>query len=146
MTYGLDEAKIKEGALAYWRKEPRNKPVKLTSVSFEPMFWTEGYITCHKFIAGRTLEEAEQILGFQKGEFGRGAQLHKFLRFPTAEEFDLRGYTQCPDGKAWTPASDYPPGLGAPQWKVRKNSFIPSRIVAVIPPGQTIPLVLAGQR
>jgi hypothetical protein len=139
LTKGLDEAVIKKQAIAYWQQGPLNKPVKLTSVARDPMFWTEGYITCRKFIAGRSLSEAERILGLRPGELAGGAYLYEFLRLPTADEFDLRGYTQTPGGEPWHPASTYPPGAGAAQWQIRKNSFIPSRLVATIQRGQTVP-------
>jgi hypothetical protein len=138
LTNGLDEAVIKKEAIAYWQQNPLNKPVKLTSFSREPMFWTEGYVTCRKFIAGRSLSEAERILGLRLGELADGAYLYEFLRVPTADEFDLRGYSQTPGGKPWDPSSKYPPGLGAAQWQIRKNSFIPSRLIATIQRGQTI--------
>jgi formylglycine-generating enzyme required for sulfatase activity len=139
MTNGLDEAVIKKEAIAYWQQGPLNKPVKLTSFGRDPMFWTEGYITCRKFIAGRSLSEAERILGLRAGELAGGAYLYEFLRLPTADEFDLRGYTQTPGGQPWHAGSKYPPGTGAAQWEVRKNTFIASRLIATIQRGQTIP-------
>ena len=135
----LDPAVLKRNAIAYWQQSARNRPVKVTSFSRAPMFWSEGYITCHKFIAGRSLVEAEQILGLRPGELSSGAYLYEFLRLPTADEFDTRGYTQTPDGQPWHAGSAYPAGLGAAQWEIRRNTHVPTRLVAAIQPGQTVP-------
>lgn len=129
------EAVLKRAAIAYWQLDPRNRPVKITSIVRPPMFWSEGYITCHKSISGRSLQEIERILGLLKDELLSGAYLYEFMRLPTVDEFELKGYSQCPDGTTWTPASAYPPGLGAPQWKVKYNSGIPSRLAAIVEPG-----------
>jgi len=141
MYAGLDIDKIKQDAIAYWKLEPLNRPVKITSLGRDPMFWAEGYVTCLKFIAGRTLAEAEHILGLREGELAAGAYVYEFLRYPTADEFDLRGYTNTPGGQPWTPASSYPAGAGAAQWEVRKNSHIPARLIAIVQPGQVISTV-----
>jgi hypothetical protein len=64
--------------------------------------------------------------------------MYEFQRLPREDEFDLRGYSQCPNGEPWTPESDYPPGAGVAQWQVKRNTFIPSRLVAIIRPGEVI--------
>ena len=138
MTGEVDHAVLKRMAIAYWQQGQLNKPVKITSASRAPMLWSEGYITCHKFIKGRSLREVEQILGLHAGELAAGAYLYEFLRLPTMEEFDLRGYTQTPGGQTWTPNSKYPVGAGVAQWEVRKNTFIPSRVIATIESGQRV--------
>jgi hypothetical protein len=129
------EAVLKKEVIAYWEKEPLNRPVKITSIVRDPMFWTEGFITCYKFICGRTLTDAERILGLPAGSVMAGAYLYEFMRLPSAGEFELRGYSQCPDGKPWEPGSKYPPGLGVPQWRVKPNSYVASRLVAIVEPG-----------
>jgi hypothetical protein len=139
MADGLNHAVLKRNAIAYWQQGSGNRPVKLTSVLRHPTFWSEGYITCHKFIAGRSLSEAERIIGLPLGELTGGAYLYEFLRLPAPEEFDTRGYTQTPAGQPWVAGSAYPVGAGAAQWEVRKNTHIPSRLVAVIQFGQVIP-------
>jgi len=139
MANDLNQDVLKRNAIAYWQLSPRNKPVKLTSLARAPMFWSEGYITCHKFIAGRSLAEAERILGLRPGELSGGAYLYEFLRLPTAEEFDTRGYTQTPGGQPWHASGQYPVGAGASQWEVRKNTYIPTRLIAAIARGQNIP-------
>lgn len=133
------EAVRKRGAIAYWEADPLNRPVKVTSLVRPPTLWSEGFVTCRKFVAGRTLEEAERMLGLPAGELRGGAYLYEFMRLPNAHEFELKGYTQCPDGRSWTPDSRYPPGLGAAQWRIVGNSFIPSRLVAIVEPGSRFP-------
>lgn len=103
------------------------------------MFWTEGFVTCYKFVGGRTLPEAEQILGLPAGELAGGAYFFEFLRLPAAAEFELKGYSQCPDGKPWEPWGKYPPGLGAAQWRVMYNTYIPSRLAAIVEANGKLP-------
>ncbi len=129
----------KRQAIAYWQMNRLNRPVKVTSVSRPPMFWSEGFITCYKFVGGRTLLEAERILGLKPGELAAGAYLHEFLALPKEDQFELKGYSQCPDGQNWTPASDYPAGLGAPQWRIFRDAYIPSRVAAHVLPGGRFP-------
>ena len=126
-------------ALAYWRESHLNRPVKITALARDPQFWAEGFITCYKFVGGRTLAEAEKILGLKSGELAAGAYLHEFLALPTEDQFELKGYTQTPDGRNWTPRSDYPPGLGAPQWRILPNTYIASRVAAAVPRGGRFP-------
>ena len=133
------EAVLKREAIAYWESNPLNRPVKITAIVRDPMFWTEGYVTCYKFVGGKTLREAEGILGLPEGELSAGAYFYEFMRLPTANEFELKGYSQCPDGKPWQPDSKFPPGLGAAQWRVRKNSYIASRLAAIVEPGGKFP-------
>jgi len=133
----LNEAVLKKLVIAAWESDPLNRPVKITSIVRDPTFWTEGFITSYKFIVGRSLAEAEQILGLKSSELLAGAYLYEFMRLPAANEFELKGYSQCPDGKNWQPKSEYPAGKGAPQWRVKPNTFIASRLVAIVEPGHT---------
>lgn len=133
------EAVLKRLALEYWTLKSLNRPVKVTSIVRHPTFWAEGFVTSYKFIGGRSLDEVEQIIGLRAGELAGGAYFYEFLRFPSFDEIELKGYSQCPDGKPWTPASAYPPGLGAAQWRVKPNTFVPSRLAAIVPPHGKIP-------
>jgi hypothetical protein len=130
---------LKRQVIAYWRESPLNRPVKVTSFSRPPMFWEGGYVTCYKFVGGRSLAEAERILGLKAGELVGGAYLHEFLQLPSEDQFELKGYSQCPGGQNWTPASAFPAGLGAPQWRIKPGAFIPSRLVAAIQTGGRFP-------
>jgi len=100
------------------------------------MFWTEGYVTSYKFVAGRTLSEAERILGLKAGELGRGAYFYELARLPTAEEFVSRGYSRRPTAFPGTRAANTRSGLA--QWEIYRNTYIPSRLIAVIQPGQRV--------
>ena len=128
-----------------------------------------GYITKDKFVAGRTLQELEAILGFQRGRFGKGIYVLALDRLPLPGEFQLASYSmiaehrfQMPSGldidkltkiasesfaldgperlikiravEAHDPSLDpdvqYPPGKGAPQWKLTVR--IQATCVAVV--------------
>jgi len=134
-----NEAVLKREAIAYWKASLLNRPVKVTTIIRDPMFWTEGFVTSYKFVTGRTLAEAEKILGLPQSELAAGAYFYEFMRLPFANEFELKGYSQCPDGKPWTPQSKYPPGLGAAQWRVKPDACIASRLVAIVEPGTRFP-------
>lgn len=95
-------------AICYWQQSRMNRLVKVTSLSRPLMFWSEGFVTCYKFIAGRTLDEAERILGLKSGELSEGAYLHELLALPNEAQFELKGYSQTPDGETWTAAISYP--------------------------------------
>jgi hypothetical protein len=58
-----------------------------------------GYVTQQKFVAGRTLEEIEKILGYQKGRLAAGISYAKLLRKPLPSEFELVGMSQVPEHK-----------------------------------------------
>ena len=138
MAAGLNYDVLKRNAIAYWQQGGGNRLVKVTSLARQPAFWVDGYITCYKFIAGRSLPEVERILGLMAGELAGGAYLQEFQRLPTHDEFETRGYTQTPDGRPWAPGG-YPIGAGAAQWQIRKDAYIPSRVVLVIESGQLVP-------
>jgi hypothetical protein len=98
-----------------------------------------GYITSFKFVAGRSLEEVRSILGLKVGMLDRGAYLYELARLPTISEFNLRGYTQCPDGMPWA-GGDWPAGRGVPQWEIAKGIRIDCRLLATISPGMLVAL------
>lgn len=128
-----------------------------------------GYITKDKFVLGRTLQELEDILGFQRGRFGKGIYVLALDRLPVPGEFQLAAYSmiaehrfQMPPGldadkiarnaaetfalegperlvkiravqthdPALDPDVQYPPGQGAPQWKLTVR--IQATCVAVV--------------
>ena len=132
---GLNELILKCNVIAYWLQDPCNRPVNLTSVLRPPPFWAAGYVTCWKFLAGRTLQEAEQMLGLRAHELQGGAYWYEFQRTPQQDEFDARGYAQCPDGKAWKANSGFPSELGAPQWRIHADVHIPLRLLGFVAPG-----------
>jgi hypothetical protein len=132
------EAGLKRLALEYRTMNRLNRPAKVTNIVEAPMFWSEGFVTSCKFIGGRSLNQVEQILGLPVGELVGGAYFYEFMLFPTPDEIELEGYSQCPDVKPWTPARTYPPGLGTAQWRIKPKTFAPSRLAAIVSPGGKI--------
>jgi hypothetical protein len=150
-------------------------------VKINEMTFVSGYVTKDKFIRGRTIEEIERILGFQRGRFQRGISVARLERLPSLSEFELAAYSMIPEHRysppddldlrklkqlaleSWSlmglerllkvkpnvphmpdlpPDWQYPPGLGAPQWKI--TARLPGTIVAVIdeyPGGRYQPLM-----
>lgn len=134
----------------------------------------KGCITQEHFIKGKSLPELERLLGFQKGRLANGAVVAVLIQMPTANQFELLGYSQVAEHRfgstatagldkeklkeivlrdsftlagtkrlvkvtANTPHSDlldrdtqYPPGLGVPQWKL--TSRVSARVVAILEP------------
>lgn len=131
MTSG-SEIVLKRQVISYWEQSALNRPVKISRIIRDPELWAEGYFTSYKFIAGRTLPEIERILGFNSRYLIAGAYFYEFSRLPYVEEFELKGYSQCPDGSPWTAMSGYPAGAGAPQWKIKKFHYIPVRLLAIV--------------
>ncbi len=52
-----------------------------------------GYITKEKYIAGRTAQDMEKILGFHAGRLANGIIIIALLELPAIDEFDLAAYT-----------------------------------------------------
>jgi hypothetical protein len=127
-AFALDEAKLKSLVIEVWN-EQHPTLVKVVSAERGPSTAVGGYITNEKFVLGRTPAEMERILGLTLGELGDGAHVMRLNRLPTSEEFELRGYTNTPAGQTYIEGvSDprYPPGLGAPQWQLKKGVQLPS--------------------
>ena len=93
-----------------------------------------GYITCDKFIKGRSAPQMESILGLPLGDLSQGAWVLHLMCLPLATQFDLRGYTQTPAGQPYT-GGPYPPGLGASQWELTAD--LPAVVVKFVAPSQT---------
>ena len=126
-----------------------------------------GCVTQQKFIAGRTLSEIEQILGFRAGRLAQGAVVVRLDQLPVLPQFDVAGYTNVDTGRkldrsglnvdrmkqnarsSWSlhgpdslekviplaaalgsPEVDFPPGAGAPQWKLEEKIW--GTVVAVL--------------
>lgn len=132
----------------------------------------KGCITQEHFIKGKSLSELERLLGFQSGRLANGAVIAVLTQMPTAQQFELLGYSQVAEHRfrgtdglnvdklkelvlketftlaghkrlvkvtANTPHSNlldndtqYPPGLGVPQWKL--TSRLSARVVAILEP------------
>jgi len=137
---GLDIAKLKQNVITYWLEDPRmNWPGKVISAQRGATLGTvagmvvpvRGCVVSAKFVLGRPLILAEQILGLRPGELNQGAVLLRLNRLPQAPEFDLTpGYTNV----AAYPG--YPPGLGSNQWVLTVD--IPAVVVKVAGAGQAL--------
>jgi hypothetical protein len=137
-TSGLDVAKIKMNVIAYWMQDRLNWPVKVISAARASSMGAtpgavrpvRGCVVSAKFVLGRSLHVAEQILGLKPGELANGAALLRLNRLPNPNEFDLAGYTNA----AAYPG--YPPGLGSNQWVLTVD--IPATVEKLAGPGQTL--------
>jgi hypothetical protein len=135
----LDEAKLKELAISTWKISGPDSLVKVVSKARGAQEEAGGYITKLKFIAGRTPQEIEKILGLKTGELSEGCYVGSLKQLPKAHQFELKGYTNTPDGKPYAgpwpvPEGEYPPGSGAPQWRLKQS--IASTPTTLLEPGQ----------
>jgi hypothetical protein len=153
---------LKDLVIEGWKNEPWLRwPVKVISVTAMQSLEKDqggkiarlgGYFTSLKNVITRTPDEMEDILGYKKGTFSAGVSIWKFNELPKPEQFDLRGYTQCPNGKpfkgSWMTRSDqkrmiyfdkngnepdYPPGLGVEQWRVAEGVQLPATELQRLP-------------
>jgi len=135
---GLNTARIQQNVIEYWNEDPRmNWPVKVISTQRAPgatvgqVRYVRGCIVSAKFVLGRTLQTAEQILGLRPGDLAQGAVLLRLNRLPQPNEFTLTpGYTNV----AAYPG--YPPGLGSNQWILTED--IAATVMRVAAPGQSL--------
>jgi hypothetical protein len=63
-----------------------------------------GYITKEKFIVGRTLAEAEKILGFHAGRFSHGVGIAVLMELPDMQHFQLAAYSNVAAQNYQTPS------------------------------------------
>jgi len=137
---GLDIPKLKQNVIEYWLEDSRmNWPVKVISAqraaslqaALGRVVPVAGCVVSAKFVLGRPLPLAEQILGLHPGELSQGAALLRLNRLPSANEFDLAGgYTNV---AAYT---GYPSGLGSNQWILTAN--ILATVMKVADPSRTL--------
>lgn len=122
----LDEIKLKAMAMSSWMNGGMDSLVKVFPKGYIPIPGQPiGYCTQFKFLAGRTPEEMEPMVGFGANtKLSAGAEIFVVNPLPKLHEFALRGYSHLPDGKPTPPdfrvdpRDPYPPGLGAPQWQL----------------------------
>jgi hypothetical protein len=133
---GLNVPKLKQNVVEYWLADTRmNWPVKVISAArgaslgatVGKVIPVRGCVVSAKFVLGRSLSNAEQILGLRTGELMAGAVLLRLNRLPSASDFDLAGYTNV----AAYPG--YPPGLGSNQWVLTLD--IPATVLKTAGPG-----------
>lgn len=138
----LDDAKLKRLVIDVWRRGGADTLVKVfAAATVTDPARPVGYCTTLKYLVGRTPAQMERVIGLKAGTKLRlGAEIHLVTPLPGPGEFDLRGYTQLPGGRATNdPAyrhnDAYPPGLGAPQWDLARHAQSNLRRIAIVPPG-----------
>jgi hypothetical protein len=137
----MDEQRLKQMAIAIWRRGGMDSLVKVMPMRRAPDAQRNvGYCTTFKFVVGRTPAEMEAVVGFRAGsKLATGASIYLVRPLPSAAQFRLSGYTQTPEGISTairTPHPDYPPGLGAPQWELTGRQQDSLELLAHVQPGQ----------
>ncbi len=138
----LDEAKLKQLVAEKWRAGGENTLIKAMPRGQAPdLRLPSGCCTTIKYLVGRTPEEMEPILGFRRGsKLAGGADIYRIDPLPSAEQFELAGYTHLPGGKPQLNGRqehpDYPPGSGAPQWVLSGYPQSGLRWLATVRPGE----------
>jgi hypothetical protein len=113
----VDIDKLKRIAIESWSA---CRLVKVVSARKGPLSTVDGYITLEKYLLGCDCGEMARRLGLPSSSLYEGAYVMRLKRPPAPAEFELRGYTNTPQGKTYKPGgkSDYPPGSAIPQWKL----------------------------
>jgi hypothetical protein len=91
-----------------------------------------GCFTQEKFIAGRTLVQIEQLLGFQPGRLSAGGVVFALLELPDTSQFDVSGYSNVATHRFAMPSGLNPEVLkknARQQWSLKG----PDRLVKVRP-------------
>jgi hypothetical protein len=65
--------------------------------------FVSGCVVQEKFVAGRTLAQIEQILGFHAGRLAQGMTVVGLLGLPALKDFDVAGYTNVATHRHVTP-------------------------------------------
>ena len=139
---GLDVQILKNQAMAMWRMGAGDTLVKIVARGAAvPGQKDVGYCTTLKFIVGRDPEEMEDILGFARGtRLLNGADIFRIDPLPSRDQFELKAYSYLPDGvpqmggKVINPL--FPPGKGAPQWKLVNYPWSLLKKLATVLPGE----------
>jgi len=100
----------------------------------------DGYATSLSELSRKTPREIEIVLGLKFNSLAQGCRIYRFLRTPTIDEFEVRGYSSLPDGLLLHPhhktdAHGYPRGQMA--WQIILTTPIPATLVTTLLPGQT---------
>jgi hypothetical protein len=143
MSGNLDAGKLKDMAISMWKRGGMDTLVKVAPKGMTPNpTYSVGYCTTFKYIVGRTPIEIEEIVGLARGsKLLGGADIFVVDPLPQQNQFELRGYSQCPAGLAtntpgYIPHPGYPPGLGAPQWELKGYPQNGLKWIASVAPGQ----------
>ena len=135
----LTDDQLKEIALRRWSSRDVSL-IKVVSnkISLEK---ARGYITEERFLFGKTPDQMERLLGLLPFQLRGGAKLYRLSHLPKKDEFECKGYTHLPGGQPfefdlhqWQMGSLYPPGGGAPQYRLVKE--VPCSLIQELISGQ----------
>ena len=159
---GPNLSKLKQLVIEKWQSGPELWPVKAISLmrlgelqsKNDGQVNVGGYFTCLRAVRGRTPEEMADLLGFARDYLCSGVAILKFVRLPEPEEFELKGYSQTPEGKpfdgfvlrkAGQQRPEYTdkngnsltfiPGLAVEQWTIRSGLELPTVLLERVMPG-----------
>ncbi len=154
-------------SLKEFSMRPGRRPVKVVNPSganyLKSSGQIAGYITCEKYLFGKTCKEIERLLGLRPFDLRSLAYVFVLQRLPTPAEIDFHLSTAFPGGgvyddkshdtymearenyrrgrnlfvRSHTPVVNaWPPGSArVPQWKIRSETPIPAgRIIAAVTP------------
>lgn len=141
-----DLEKINSQHLEEWHSSPGERPVKVIGksppeqeqkVDRQPapdLDHVNGYFTQVKWIAGKTPEQMEKVLGLKPKDLEYGAIIQEFKEFPRTDQFEVRGYTNTPGGKPYQDGGEWPSGDGARQYLLKEGVHLPARVIATVEP------------
>src|SRR5580698_2294499 len=142
-----------------WSLNGPNRIVKVKRIAERDSTAAGGYITTEQFLFAKTPDRIEKALGLKPGFLQRGCTVFRFLRLPTASEYEYELTALYPDGLAFNPADleeaniqfekqpsiratgvvpGYPPGCRfVHQWRLKDNLALPVTRICDLLPGQT---------
>lgn len=78
----------------------------MTNAQQPPVAFMKGYVTTYAAIAGSSLRDLEQRLGFQPGALADGYCIYALTSPVAADEFDWKDRTRYSDGWHYDPSID----------------------------------------
>jgi hypothetical protein len=101
----------------------------------------KGCFTQDKFIAGRSLEEIEKILGFAKGRLSAGGVVVALIQLPQKGQFRVGGYTNVSLDR-FKMSPDLDPNVleknAMQQWELKgRNRLV--KVVPTVPHDPSVP-------
>jgi hypothetical protein len=84
------------------------------------ILYYKGFFTTVGWLKGRTLQEIESLLGFQRDRLNWGARVYIAFRLPQIDEFELAGYSQVASHQT---QEQYGSNLNSPQNKSEMDAY-----------------------
>ena len=134
--------KLKDLAVASMNQPGIHRLVKVVphQPGRQPALRVRGWVSQEKYIIGKTPEEVERILGFDRRPVRQylphGFDVYVITEQIREDDFELKGaYTHLPEGREWDGIDlHWPPGLGATQWELERD--VTCRFIKTVPRGQ----------